>query len=74
MDHYLKRKEAGYVRNHLGQRKSDYIDGGVVYGVFQASKLKLCYTIDKNRTSGEKFTLKRLHDTKRYLTLIIYSN
>ena len=29
--------------------------------------MKLCYTIDKNRTLGEKLTFKKFHEPKRLL-------
>ena len=45
MDHYEKLKAAGYVGNKLGQRKNDYGDSGVFYGLFLAQKLNFCYTI-----------------------------
>ena len=71
MDHYEKIKETGYVGKNLGQRKNDYGDGGIFYGLFIAPKMKLCYTIDKHGTLGEKLTFKGFHDTKRLVNAVI---
>ena len=46
-DLYENLKEAVYVGNKLGQRKTDYSDVGIFYGLFLAPKMKLFYTIDK---------------------------
>ena len=58
---------AGYVGNNLGQGKNDYGVDGTFYGLFLAPKTKLCYTIDKYGTLGQKLTFKGFHDTKRLL-------
>ena len=46
--YYQKLKQAGIVGNSLGREKNDYGDGGVFYGLFNPSKMELCYTKDKN--------------------------
>ena len=47
MDHYEKLNEAVYAGNNLGQRKGDYGDGSIFYGLFLAPEMKLRYIIDK---------------------------
>ena len=44
-------------------RKSDSENGSIFYGMFLATKRKLCYTTDKYGTLGEKLTFKGLHNT-----------
>ena len=32
--HFQKIKDAGYVGKNLGQEGNDYVDGGILYGLF----------------------------------------
>ena len=67
MDFYQKLKEAGYVRNNLGQRKNNYGGGGIFYRLRTALKMKLWYTIDKYGKLDEKKTFKGYYDSERLL-------
>ena len=57
-DHHEKFKNAGYVGNNLGQGQNDYGHSGILYGMFLAQKMRLCYKIDKYGTLGEKQLLQ----------------
>ena len=45
--HWDKLDKAGLVGKNLLQRKNDYKDGGIFYGLFLAPKIKYCLTINK---------------------------
>ena len=69
MDHHEEKKEIGNVGNNLGQGENGYGDCGIFYGLFLAPEMKICYTLDKYGTLGEKLTLRCFHDTKNVSTL-----
>ena len=54
MDHFQKMKDATYFGNKLRQRKKDYGDGGVYYGLFIVPEMKLWFAIDKFGILKEK--------------------
>ena len=56
--HWDKLDEAGLVGNNLPQGKNDYEDGGIVYGLFLAPKMKHCLTINKYGVIDEHKTFK----------------
>ena len=56
--HGHKLDEIGLVGKNLLQRKDDYKDGGVFYGLFLAPK-KYCLTINKYGVRDEHKTFKR---------------
>src|SRR5438093_9557145 len=55
---YDKLKQAGYVGGAMGQGKNDYGEGGIIFGLFLAPKVKYCITLTENGILEEKKTFK----------------
>ena len=47
--HWDKLDKAGLVGKNLLQGKNDYKDGGILYGLFLAPKIKYCLSLNKYR-------------------------
>ena len=56
--HWDKLESVGLVGKNLLQRKNDYKDGGIFYGLFLAPKIKYCLIINKYGVISEKKTFK----------------
>ena len=56
--HWAKINKAGLVGKNLLQRKNDYEDGGIFYGLFLATKIKYCLTVNKYGVIDEHKTFK----------------
>ena len=56
--HWHKIDKADSVGKKLLQGKNDYKDGGIFYGLFLASKIKYCLTINKPDSIDEHKTFK----------------
>ena len=72
--HRNKLDNAGLVGKGLLQRKSDYKDGGIIYGLFLAPKIKYCLTINKFGIFDEHKTFKGFKDVKDVLDRKEYFN
>ena len=59
--------KANLVGEELSQGKNDYKTGGIFYGLFLASKIKSCLTIDDYGIIQEHKTIKEFTDSKRLL-------
>ena len=59
--------KANLVGEELCQGKNDYKTGGIFYGLFLASKIKYCLTIDDYGIIQEHKTFKGFNDSKRLL-------
>ena len=70
---YLEKKywdvldKATLVGEELCEGKNDYQSGGIFYGIFLASKIKYCLTIDNYGIIQEHKTFKGFNDIKRLL-------
>jgi len=56
--YWKKLDEAGFVGNDLLQGKNDYGNGGIIFGLYIASKIKYNIVIDDNFHLSEKKTFK----------------
>ena len=56
--HWEKLDKAGLVGKYLLQRKNDYKDGGILYGLFLVAKMKNCLTVNKYGVIDEYKTFK----------------
>ena len=59
--------KANLVGENLCQGKNDYKTGGIFYGLYFASKIKYCLTIDDYGIIKEHKTFKGFNDSKRLL-------
>ena len=59
--------KANLVGEELCQGKNDYKTGGIFYGMYLASKIKYCLTIDDYGIIKEYKTFKGFNDSKRLL-------
>ena len=59
--------KANLVGENLCQGKNDYKTGGIFYGLYLASKIKYCLTIDEYGIIQEHKTFKGFNDSKRLL-------
>ena len=59
--------KANLVGENLCQGKNDYKTGGIFYGLYLASKIKYCLTIDDYGIIKEHKTFKGFKDSKRLL-------
>ena len=48
----------GFVGDELGKGKNDYGNGGIIYGLFLAPKIKYCLVLDDDYMLKEKKTFK----------------
>ena len=56
--HWNKLDKAGLVGTNLLQRKNDYKDGGIWFGLFFVPKLRYCLTTNKNSVIDEHKTFR----------------
>ena len=66
--------KANLVGDGLCQGKNDYETGGIFYGLFLASEIKYCLTIDVYGIIKEHKTFKGFNDSKRLLQRSQYFN
>ena len=56
--HWKKLDKGGLVGKNLLQFKNEYKDGGIFYGLFLATKINYCVTINKNGVIDEHKTFE----------------
>ena len=64
---YAKLRAAGNIGSAMGQCKNDYGDGGIVFGLFIANKVKFCMTITEDGVPDFHKTFKG-HDNQTGLS------
>ena len=70
---YTKLHEAGHIGSAMGQCKNDYGEGGIVFGLFIANKVKFCMTITEDGVPEFHKTFKG-HDNQTGLSYDDYES
>ena len=55
---FEKLEQDGFVGDELGKGKNDYGNGGIIYGLFLAPKIKYCLVLNNDYMIEEKKTFK----------------